>query len=129
MVFADQLSGGALDEEVTLSMLGYDGHRPAQPEDLGLADLGEAHLVGLGAIGNGAIWALSQIPGLSGTLHLVDPESVDLSNLQRYVLPGQAEVEVSKVDVAASAFASGTLKVVPHRKLGRICDRPERLAL
>lgn len=115
-VFADQLPGGNLDDAVTLSMLGYERRHEDGDGDIGRVDLGEAHLVGLGAIGNGAVWALSRIPGLNGTLHLVDHEVVDLSNLQRYILPGQAEVDVSKVDVAASAFASGTLKIVPHRK-------------
>jgi hypothetical protein len=42
-------------------------------------------LVGVGAIGNAVIWGLSRV-ALEGSLHLVDAERVELSNLQRYVL-------------------------------------------
>jgi Prokaryotic E2 family C/ThiF family len=42
-------------------------------------------LVGLGAIGNAAVWALSR-SDVNGDLMLVDHETIELSNLQRYVL-------------------------------------------
>lgn len=60
-------------------------------------------IVGLGAIGNGAAWALGRAL-TSGVVYLVDPEEVELSNLQRYVLCGRDDDGRKKVDVAARAF-------------------------
>lgn len=107
-VFSSQLSEGGLDENVSLSLLAYapSSTTPLNPE-LGTVDLGEVHLVGLGAIGNGAVWALSKVPGLSGRLHLVDHEQVDLTNLQRYVLASMSDVGASKVALA-KGFMEGT---------------------
>ncbi len=72
---------------------------------------GDAVLVGAGAVGQGALWALSRAP-LSGRLHVVDMEVVELSNHQRYVLTQRADEGRSKVEIA-SALAS-TLEIVPH---------------
>jgi hypothetical protein len=73
---------------------------------------GDAVLVGLGAIGNAAAWALSRAP-LEGRLHLVDDEAVELSNLQRYVLTERRDVGAVKVELAA-AIPSRELELVPH---------------
>jgi molybdopterin/thiamine biosynthesis adenylyltransferase len=117
LVFAKQLSDAPPDEEIRLSMLDYSQHGPTKNNpNLRAIDLGDAHLVGLGAIGNGASWALSRIPGLSGKLNLVDHEAIALSNLQRYVLPGQAEIGIPKVDFIASTFRSRSLTLIPHQK-------------
>lgn len=57
-----------------------------------------AALVGVGAIGNAAVWALARTE-LEGQLHLIDPESIELSNLQRYVLALRSDEGASKVAV------------------------------
>ncbi|SDO22725.1 Molybdopterin or thiamine biosynthesis adenylyltransferase [Methylobacterium phyllostachyos] len=115
-VFADQIPGGSLDAEITLDLRSYRSNPTAATEgEIGPVDLGETHLVGLGAIGNGGVWALSRLTSLTGTLHLIDHESVDLSNLQRYALMGQADVDTEKVAVAASLLGGTGLNVVPHR--------------
>ncbi|TXM95589.1 E2 ligase fold family C protein [Methylobacterium sp. WL116] len=116
MVFADRLPGGDPDMEVTLSLLDYGNGPHGREFDPDTVDLGEAHLVGLGAIGNGAVWALSRMPGLAGSLHLVDHEAVDLSNLQRYVIADQATVDVAKVTAAERLLADTRLTIFPHRK-------------
>lgn len=72
---------------------------------------GDAVLVGAGAVGQGALWALSRAP-LSGRLHVVDMEVVELSNLQRYALTQRADEGRAKVEIA-STLAS-TLEIVPH---------------
>ena len=72
-----------------------------------------AVLVGFGAIGNAAFWALSRAP-LTGTLHIVDPQEVELGNLQRYVLTTRADEGRIKVDLVDSPRSNG-LDVVPHR--------------
>ncbi len=64
----------------------------------------DAHIVGIGAIGNSLIWALSALP-LKGTIRLIDHQSVELSNLQRYVLAGFDDVGRSKVDVGSKFLA------------------------
>lgn len=75
---------------------------------------GDAVLVGLGAVGNGAAWALGRA-SVEGRLHLVDHEDVELSNLQRYVMAERADEGRSKVDLAASSFC-GPLEVVTHAR-------------
>ena len=112
-VFVDQLTDGQPDGDLTLSTFDFD--RSANDPALGQVDVGETHLVGLGAIGNGAVWALARLPGLTGSLHLVDHEDADLSNLQRYVLPAQDDVDRPKVAIAAEALAGGALQVIPHQ--------------
>jgi hypothetical protein len=72
----------------------------------------EAVLVGVGAIGNASAWALARSP-LQGTLHIVDPEVVELSNLQRYVLAERTDDEKTKVDVVGELF-HGQLSCVRH---------------
>ncbi|MDQ3817588.1 MAG: E2 ligase fold family C protein [Acidobacteriota bacterium] len=103
--FGAYLTAGVPDEDLTLSLLDYDPEAAEPPNpSLPPANLGESYLVGLGAIGNGAVWALKRTPGLSGVLHLVDGEVVDLSNLQRYVLTTQKSVRESKVAIAVDQF-------------------------
>ncbi len=121
IIFGDQLAGGDPDYEIALSLLDYgrDGARTPAAAGKQPVDLGEAHLVGLGAIGNGAVWALSRCKTVSGTLHLVDDETLDLPNLQRYVLGEQADVGRAKVEIAEAAFRLGRLQIVPHRSVWR----------
>ncbi len=115
--FRAQLPHGAPDRAFQLSLIDLDptAAHPSNP-DLGEVDLGESHLVGLGAIGNGAVWALARTPSLRGQLHLVDPELVDLSNLQRYVLTRQADRGRPKVTLAAERFQDAGIVVHPHQQ-------------
>lgn len=112
-VFAEQLTEADPDSELTLST--FDFGRSALDPELGPVDLGETHLVGLGAVGNGAVWALGRVPGMTGDLHLVDHEDADLSNLQRYVMTAQDGVDRPKVEIAAEGLLETSLRVVPHR--------------
>ncbi len=64
-------------------------------------NLGRVMFAGVGAVGNAAVWALSRDRETKGELLLVDSEKIELSNLQRYVLAGIAEVGKSKVAVAS----------------------------
>ncbi|MES0002513.1 E2 ligase fold family C protein [Mesorhizobium sp. M0051] len=100
-IFASQLTGAELDENIDLSLCTYN-------------KIGEMHLVGLGAIGHGSLWALARQSGLSGRLHVVDHEAIEVSNLQRYVLAGQAEVGLSKAALATNALRSTALEVEAH---------------
>lgn len=96
--------GAGLDKDLTFSVLDAE---PRQGGDAALAgSLGELVLVGAGAIGNGATWALSRIP-MEGVLHVVDHQTVDLGNLQRYVLAERGDESGVKVDVVARYFRTG----------------------
>ena len=70
-------------------------------------------LVGVGAVGNSASWALARTP-LVGQIHLVDSQAVELSNLQRYVLCERGDEGGVKVDIVAKHFG-GNLQALPHR--------------
>ncbi|MER9424965.1 E2 ligase fold family C protein [Mesorhizobium sp. M0317] len=114
-IFASQLTGAELDENIDLSLCTYNKSNAGDSSPLNFpVDLGETHLVGLGAIGHGSLWALARQSGLSGRLHVVDHEAIELSNLQRYVLAGQAEVGLSKAALATNALRSTALEVEAH---------------
>ena len=103
--FADLVRKAEPDQNATMSLLDFStGPSAAQgPQSFDL-DIGVTPLVGVGAIGNAAVWSLARTGGLNGTLHLVDHERVELSNLQRYVLTGQKDEGRQKVALASEAF-------------------------
>ena len=70
-------------------------------------------MVGVGAVGNSTAWALARAP-LIGQIHLVDPQVVELSNLQRYILCTRSDEDSIKVDIARRKF-DGTLRALPHQ--------------
>jgi hypothetical protein len=116
-VFASQLPASGLDRRFTLSLLDYrlGSTSPTNTQLPQNIDLGEPHLVGVGAIGHGAIWALRRTQGLSGKVHLVDPDYYDETNPQRYVETTYPGVNVTKVANAASLLNSrGMLTGIPH---------------
>lgn len=81
-------------------------------DTISTATFKEGVLVGVGAVGNAALWALAA-SSLTAKIHLVDPEAVELSNLQRYVLATRSDVGKPKVAVAA-AYSRRWLDVEPH---------------
>lgn len=102
-VFLDH-TGSLFDHDSAFSVLDLSAnatHEPLALEGMRLPD--DAVLVGLGAIGNAAAWALARTQ-LSGRLHLVDQQEVDLSNLQRYTLARRMDEGRSKVTLVAEAF-------------------------
>ena len=72
-------------------------------------------LVGVGAVGNGAAWVLGRSPA-RGTLHIIDHECLELSNLQRYVLAMRADDGKPKVDIAAPFF-NGDVRCTPKQMM------------
>ena len=73
----------------------------------------DAVLVGVGAVGNGAVGVLGRSPA-KGTIYIVDHECLELSNLQRYVLAARADDGRPKVDIAAPFF-SGDVRCIPNQ--------------
>ena len=68
-------------------------------------------LAGVGAVGNGTAWALSRTP-IASQVHLVDPEAIELSNLQRYVLCKREDEGNAKVETVSKQFG-GPLEALP----------------
>lgn len=115
VVFGDQLQNGEIDSDFELSLLNFD--IDVESSEIFVADnfnLGDTILVGLGAIGQGVVWALSNTKGVYGTLTVVDGETVDLSNLQRYVLTKQESVDAHKVNIATEALSTCSIKSISH---------------
>ena len=81
---------------------------------MGSINIPEAHLVGVGAVGSACLYALAHLPGLAGEIHLIDNETFDESNMNRYVLMRQSDLERPKVDVGTRAFSGHGLSAVPH---------------
>jgi hypothetical protein len=89
------------EKDTSVSLLNYQtdgGSDVAIPKH----NAGEVLVAGVGAIGNAGLWALSRDEKTTGGLFLVDPETVTLSNLQRYALATMADVGTSKVALARS---------------------------
>jgi hypothetical protein len=101
---------GVRKDHYVLSLLDYtdtpspeDGFPPVHFEDLSL--------VGLGAVGNAVVWTLGRIPDLTGRVHVIDHEEVELSNLQRYVLTDQDSVGKPKTEIAKRVLDKTGLEV------------------
>lgn len=114
-VFAEEVGEDVLDDELRLSVLDLLPATAKSPNPP-LADvvLHDVHLTGAGAIGNGTLWALSRLP-CRGTLHIVDPEKVTDSNLQRYVMLVDGDQDKEKASLSAGWLsANEQLEVTPH---------------
>ena len=101
---------GAEDRDTAVSLLKFDDRTGA---DLSLAEetVGDVAFVGVGAVGNAALWALSRDAALQGRLWLVDPEELSLLNLQRYVLGYCDDVGIAKVSIGKREFAITGLQI------------------
>ena len=75
--------------------------------------MGSIVLAGAGAIGNAAAWALAR-SDMSGTIEIVDHESVDLGNLQRYVLAERTDEDKGKAGLLVGEFA-GALRARKYK--------------
>ncbi|WP_303924962.1 E2 ligase fold family C protein [Draconibacterium sediminis] len=99
-----------IDEEVNFSTFSLDSEWKENPPFKEVI-FDDVVIGGVGAIGNGLIWSLSQIEQLKGNLILVDDETISLSNLQRYVLFVEDDEKKEKVKVAREFFKQKNLKV------------------
>lgn len=119
MVFAAELANTSTDADCNVSLLTYKHERQtALPLEVSDVDLGTTHFLGLGAVGCAAVWCLARCSWLKGTLHLIDPQEIALSNLQRYVLCTQVDgsQHLKKVDTACKTLEklNPNLKGIPH---------------
>lgn len=79
-------------------------------DEFGPLDIGTVNLAGAGAIGQAAVLAL-RAAQVRGRLHVVDPETVTLTNLQRYVLTEHTSIGASKVGLIKDALRGSGLTV------------------
>lgn len=88
-------------------------------------DLGEAYLVGAGAIGNGFLWAARHL-NLAGNLHVVDDDVVSPGNLNRQIWFTKDDIGFPKAERLASHAQSEfpALKLTPRSQ--RLQDLPEK---
>jgi hypothetical protein len=100
------------ERDVSVSLLNFD-ESTGDNLELKDADVRNVLFVGVGAVGNAALWALSRDTQIRGRLWLVDGEEVTLSNLQRYVLTTFADVDRSKVLLGQEALSGCNLSVEP----------------
>ena len=102
-----------LDCDTQLSALDFATGPNAKSgaEELDRVDIGEAVLVGAGAIGHGAVWAFERAP-CHGRLHVVDNERLELSNLQRYVLATRQDEHRLKTELAEEH--AGAIELTGH---------------
>ena len=116
------------EEDFEISLLDFDRSTGADQE-LPSSSVGDVLFVAVGAVGNAALWALARDRRRSGKLTLIDSETLELSNLQRYVLcdlkdaKGQTEkVLIGKRELTGAQFEvemfSGTLERYGDEKQG-----------
>lgn len=98
------------EQDVSVSLLNFDKDT-GDNLDLQPVSVGDVLFVGVGAVGNAALWAIARHGGIEGRFWLVDPEEVALSNLQRYLLTAYADVGRSKVQLGQEAVAATGLLV------------------
>lgn len=81
----------------------------------------DLNIVGLGAVGNALVWVLSKLDTVTGSITLIDHETVELSNLQRYILTNQNSVDLDKTVVAEEFLKRDGLKISfqPGKRFGQ----------
>jgi hypothetical protein len=102
------------ERDTSVSLLDFSGETGANLE-LPARNIGEVLFVGVGGVGNAAIWALGRHIGLKGKFWFVDHEDLTILNLQRYLLGTYSDVSVSKVELARRAFQTTKLTTELYR--------------
>ena len=83
----------------------FDRAVPRTPLDLGRVDV-----ISGGAITNATIYALLRVPGLSAALRVIEPETVDLTNLNRYPLARRSDENQPKIRVL-EGYSRGSITI------------------
>lgn len=74
-------------------------------------ELPHFYLIGTGAVGQALVFALSSSPDMQGKTTLIDGETIDDKNLNRYLLATQADVGIRKVDLCAQLLQNRSFEV------------------
>jgi len=111
-LFTNHAASGKIIPDISLSLLDFGTHS-GEGESLPVMNLGEVAMMGIGAVGNPAIWAWAKHPGLGGKLHLIDPDNIELSNLQRYCLPFYKDIGMGKVNLSERELMNSNITCNP----------------
>ncbi|MBK7764393.1 MAG: E2 ligase fold family C protein [Bacteroidetes bacterium] len=115
-VFKDQLDNPNFDDELTLSLLDFSNgsnQTNTKLENIENFCFKNTTLVGAGAIGNAALWALKNLNSVQGEITILDNEDISLTNLQRYVMTTQNNIDRKKVEFAKEILDKSKLKINP----------------
>ncbi len=122
--------GTTSSNDIAVSLLNFDKETGADTKSA-KADIGDVAFVGIGAVGNAALWALSRDGAVQGSVDLIDAEVIELSNLQRYVLTTNSDIGKRKVDLAKGVLGGSKIKSLAHKlnleefiKLGETLKTP-----
>jgi hypothetical protein len=85
-----------------------DAHADSAPV---ITDLGHTLIAGVGAVGDAALWCLRRHKDVSGTVYVIDPEEIELSNLQRYVLARISDCDLPKTELTKRELEGTRLRV------------------
>lgn len=99
-----------------IDVFGYESTPNEAHPALDGVDLDDLMVVGVGAVGNAALWTLGQLRNCTGNVVVVEPETIELSNLQRYVLATDTDVGAAKTNLAIRALATTGLTVRAEEK-------------
>lgn len=94
------------------------GNGDVPPIDLNL-HFEEMHIFGVGAVSHGFLWILKNWPhDIDGTVHLIDPDSYEVSNAQRYLGMSMEDWNKPKVEQMAKNLKQchPNLDVKTHHK-------------
>lgn len=73
-----------------------------------IVSLETIHFVSMGAINSGVLYALCAVPGIRGNVVIIEPQKLDISNLNRYAfsLAKDAVEQASKIEAAVRFIGS-----------------------
>jgi len=112
--FARNLPNPKSDDNVVFSVLDLRTVKPgARNPAWRTTPFGEVFLIGVGAIGNGFLWAVRDLDG-EGKLHVVDHDPLDQTNVQRYAMTLPGEEGEQKVELAVKWLSGSKIDPTPH---------------
>jgi molybdopterin/thiamine biosynthesis adenylyltransferase len=88
-------------------------------------DVGRVVLAGAGAIGNATVWALGRAQ-VTGELHIVDHQKIELGNIQRYLLAARADEKTVKANHLAAQLTNRLVGVAHEHTWQEFAARAER---
>lgn len=117
-IFRVIFTSGAFDDDLTISSLELDSTstKPLNPS-IDEVKIGKVFLIGAGAIGNGFLWGL-QNSKLLANIIVVEHDTIDLGNLQRYVLTERKDENKSKASFIKNLFhnhLSVSVNCIPNK--------------
>lgn len=95
------------DRRIELDLTAYQVGRPLH--------LGEVDVISGGAITNAALYALLRVPEMTASMRIIEPEALDLTNLNRYALARRSMVTSLKTTIL-EGFASTDVHIVGLEK-------------